>query len=152
MIDSYVNSKEYQDETGQDSFHHCNFASFKQNTFSEPFKEIDGTMNEGFMPAKYDVNSDQDVPFIYGMPSHHFHRYIKGIWQLIPVDEGSNFSDILGKCLRMKHEIDENRLVRKIARVSNKKPLSATNNPVSSSSQEISSSCSALNDLSSNNK
>ena len=70
------------------------------------------------MTAKYDPNLDPNVPFLYGKPSHHFHRWIKGIWHLIPIPEGANYNEIQERSLARKKEIDSNILARKFARQS----------------------------------
>ena len=86
IIDGWVNSKGYQGGTGDESFHedhHSNFVCFKGNIYSEPFLDEDNNYMINFQPAKYSKTLDQTKPFIYGKPSHHFHRYIKALWQYV---------------------------------------------------------------------
>ena len=121
-----MNGKLYQGETGHESYeegHHANFASFLKDTYSEPFLAPDSTINNGYMPAKYDrksIDFDDNIPVLYGKESHNFHRYIKSLWQLTPVSAYKNFDKVLTDINVMKYESYSRRVAHKVS-LNNKK-------------------------------
>ena len=138
-----MNSKSYQGGTGNESWeedHHANFASFKENKFSEPFQKEDGSIDDGYMVAKYDAALDPNIPFLYGRPTHHFHRWIKAVWHIIPISEEANFMEILNHATKIHSDIASKILVRKYQRndALNKSSSSYDNFSSSISSQNLS--------------
>ena len=83
------------------------------------------------MAAKYDPELDQNLPFLFGKRSHHFHRWIKAVWHLIPIREGEDYKEIERRSLDRKKQIDTNILARKFSRQN----LSLRQNISSSSSR-----------------
>lgn len=76
-----------------ESDHHCNFVSFKEDIFSEPFQGEDGVFDCNFSPAKYCSTKDQKSPYIYGNENFHIHRWIKSLWQISPVPRGVDYNE-----------------------------------------------------------
>ena len=116
IIDGYVDSYHYDSEKVEktlESDRHCNFVSFKEDIFSEPFKGVDGVFNCNYTAAKYSSSHDQMKPYIYGNDNFHFHRWINSVWQISPVPLDADYEGYFNNINASKEEFRSLQLAKK---------------------------------------
>jgi hypothetical protein len=117
IIDGYVDSYHYDSEKvvkTLESDRHCNFVSFKEDIFSEPFQGVDGVFNCNYTAAKYSSSNDQTKPYIYGNDNFHFHRWINSVWQISPVPLDADYKQYLNNINASQEEFRSLQLAKKL--------------------------------------